>query len=86
MPRRSASLLTAPYFRDAIDDARDAWRRGVTTAARLGIPTPASTPYRPTADTLAADDLAAAEGADPAGAAVGSCYVEAQLRHLEREH
>ncbi|MDI5963385.1 NADP-dependent phosphogluconate dehydrogenase [Streptomyces sp. SL13] len=35
-----ASLLTAPYFRDAIGDAQDAWRRVVATAARLGVPTP----------------------------------------------
>jgi 6-phosphogluconate dehydrogenase len=35
------NLLLAPYFRDAIQGAQDAWRNVVATAARLGIPTPA---------------------------------------------
>jgi 6-phosphogluconate dehydrogenase len=35
------NLLLAPYFREAIDKAQDAWRHVVATAALLGIPTPA---------------------------------------------
>ena len=36
-----ASLLLAPYFRDAVASAQDAWRRVVCTAIELGVPTPA---------------------------------------------
>ena len=36
-----ASLLLAPYFRDAVASAQDAWRRVVGTAVELGVPTPA---------------------------------------------
>jgi 6-phosphogluconate dehydrogenase len=35
------SLLLADYFRDAVADAQDAWRRVVATAVELGVPTPA---------------------------------------------
>ena len=35
------SLLLAPYFRDAVASAQDAWRRVVCTAVELGVPTPA---------------------------------------------
>jgi len=35
------NLLLAPYFTDAVHEAQDAWRHVVSTAARLGIPTPA---------------------------------------------
>jgi len=35
------SLLLAGYFRDAVADAQDAWRRVVATAVELGVPTPA---------------------------------------------
>lgn len=35
------NLLLAPYFRDAIEKAQDAWRHVVSTAALHGIPTPA---------------------------------------------
>jgi 6-phosphogluconate dehydrogenase len=35
------NLLLAPYFREAIHRAQDAWRNVVATSARLGIPTPA---------------------------------------------
>jgi 6-phosphogluconate dehydrogenase len=35
------SLLLAPYFRDAVAGAQDAWRRVVRTAVELGVPTPA---------------------------------------------
>jgi 6-phosphogluconate dehydrogenase len=35
------SLLLADYFRVAVADAQDAWRRVVATAVELGVPTPA---------------------------------------------
>jgi len=35
------SLLLAPYFRDAVAGAQDAWRRVVRTAVDLGVPAPA---------------------------------------------
>ena len=35
------SLLLAPYFRDAVEEGVESWRRVVTTAAGLGIPAPA---------------------------------------------
>src|SRR5256885_15704904 len=35
------SLLLAPYFRDAVAHAQDAWRRVVCAAVELGAPTPA---------------------------------------------
>ncbi|GFG69625.1 NADP-dependent phosphogluconate dehydrogenase [Mycolicibacter senuensis] len=34
------SLLAAPYFRSAVEAAIDSWRRVVTTAVALGIPSP----------------------------------------------
>jgi 6-phosphogluconate dehydrogenase len=34
------SLLVAPYFRDAVVEAQEGWRRVVAGAARVGIPTP----------------------------------------------
>ncbi|WP_046322456.1 NADP-dependent phosphogluconate dehydrogenase [Mycobacterium sp. UM_Kg1] len=34
------SLLAAPYFRSAVEDAIDCWRRVVVTATQLGIPVP----------------------------------------------
>jgi 6-phosphogluconate dehydrogenase len=38
---RLRNLLLAGYFRDAVADAQDAWRRVVRTAVDLGVPTPA---------------------------------------------
>ncbi len=35
------SLLLAPYFRDGVAAAQDAWRRVVRTAIEIGVPTPA---------------------------------------------
>jgi 6-phosphogluconate dehydrogenase len=35
------NLLFAEYFRDAVAQAQDAWRRVVATAVTLGVPTPA---------------------------------------------
>ena len=36
-----ATLLTAPYFADAVSEGADSWRRVVGAAARAGVPTPA---------------------------------------------
>ena len=36
-----ANLLLAPYFRDAVAGAQDAWRRVVTVAVEIGVPVPA---------------------------------------------
>ncbi len=36
-----AGLLLVPYFRDAVGEAQDSWRRVVATAAQLGIAAPA---------------------------------------------
>ena len=38
--RAPASLLTAPYFQEALGAAQDGWRRVVSTATELGIPVP----------------------------------------------
>jgi 6-phosphogluconate dehydrogenase len=35
------NLLFAEYFRDAVGQAQDAWRRVVASAVTLGVPTPA---------------------------------------------
>ncbi len=35
------NLLVADYFREAVGDAQEAWRRVVAHAVRLGVPTPA---------------------------------------------
>jgi 6-phosphogluconate dehydrogenase len=35
------TLLTTPYFVDAVTNGVDAWRRVVATAAQAGVPTPA---------------------------------------------
>jgi 6-phosphogluconate dehydrogenase len=34
------TLITAPYFRSAVENAIDSWRRVVVTATQLGIPIP----------------------------------------------
>ncbi len=36
-----SNLLLAPYFTDAVAKAQDGWRRVVSTAAQIGVPTPA---------------------------------------------
>jgi 6-phosphogluconate dehydrogenase len=36
-----ANLLLAPYFRDAVAAAQDAWRRVITVAVEIGVPVPA---------------------------------------------
>ena len=35
------NLLLAPYFRDAVAEAQEAWRRVVTVAVEIGVPVPA---------------------------------------------
>jgi hypothetical protein len=35
------NLLLAPYFKEAVESAQPAWRHVVTSAIKLGIPTPA---------------------------------------------
>jgi 6-phosphogluconate dehydrogenase len=37
----AANLLVMPYFRDAVADAQDAWRRVISRSVELGIPVPA---------------------------------------------
>ncbi|MDG2380324.1 MAG: NADP-dependent phosphogluconate dehydrogenase [Pirellulaceae bacterium] len=37
------NLLLAPYFRDAVHNAQDAWRKVVTMAVQFGVPAPAFT-------------------------------------------
>jgi 6-phosphogluconate dehydrogenase len=37
----TANLLLVPYFRDAVADAQDAWRRVIATAVELGVAVPA---------------------------------------------
>ncbi|QCB51207.1 NADP-dependent phosphogluconate dehydrogenase [Rhodococcus sp. PAMC28707] len=54
------SLIVAPYFRDAIEDAIDSWRRVVITAASLGIPVPAFASSLAYYDALRAERLPAA--------------------------
>jgi 6-phosphogluconate dehydrogenase len=37
----AANLLVMPYFRDAVADAQDSWRRVISKAVELGVPVPA---------------------------------------------
>ncbi|NLE82665.1 MAG: NADP-dependent phosphogluconate dehydrogenase [Rhodococcus sp.] len=55
-----ASLILAPYFRDAIETAIDSWRRVVSTATLLGIPVPAFASSLSYYDALRAERLPAA--------------------------
>jgi 6-phosphogluconate dehydrogenase len=54
-----ASLMVAPYFRDAIADGQEAWRRVVSHAALAGIPIPAFASSLSYYDALRADRLPA---------------------------
>jgi len=54
------SLLFAPYFRDAVAQGQDAWRRVVAHAAQVGIPTPAFSSSLAYYDGLRAQRLPAA--------------------------
>jgi 6-phosphogluconate dehydrogenase len=37
----AANLLVMPYFRDAVAESQDAWRRVISKAVELGVPVPA---------------------------------------------
>jgi 6-phosphogluconate dehydrogenase len=54
------TLLTAGQFREAVENAQDAWRSVVTTAIRLGIPTPGFATALAYYDGLRAERLPAA--------------------------
>ncbi|MBY8861443.1 NADP-dependent phosphogluconate dehydrogenase [Nocardia sp. CA2R105] len=54
------SLILAPYFRQAIEEAVDSWRRVVSTAVQLGIPVPAFASSLAYYDALRAERLPAA--------------------------
>ncbi|WP_040510965.1 NADP-dependent phosphogluconate dehydrogenase [Gordonia soli] len=54
------SLLLAPYFRDAVENAVDSWRRVVATATTLGIPVPAFSSSLSYYDALRSERLPAA--------------------------
>jgi len=57
---RPESLLVAPYFRDAVAEGQEAWRRVVTHAAQAGIPTPGFSSALAYYDALRAERLPAA--------------------------
>lgn len=57
---RPESLLVAPYFRDAVADGQESWRRIVSHAAQAGIPTPAFSSSLAYYDGLRAERLPAA--------------------------
>jgi 6-phosphogluconate dehydrogenase len=50
----------APYFRSAVESAIDSWRRVVSTATQLGIPTPGFSSALAYYDGLRAERLPAA--------------------------
>ncbi|MEC3952937.1 NADP-dependent phosphogluconate dehydrogenase [Nocardia sp. CDC153] len=54
------SLILAPYFREAIENAIDSWRRVVVVATQLGIPVPAFASSLSYYDGLRAERLPAA--------------------------
>ncbi|MGO3327409.1 MAG: NADP-dependent phosphogluconate dehydrogenase, partial [Gordonia sp. (in: high G+C Gram-positive bacteria)] len=54
------SLLLDPYFRDAVENAVDSWRRVVSTATLMGIPVPAFASSLSYYDGLRAERLPAA--------------------------
>jgi 6-phosphogluconate dehydrogenase len=55
-----ATLLTAGAFRKAVEDAQDSWRSVISTAVRLGIPTPGFSTALAYYDGLRAERLPAA--------------------------
>jgi len=57
---RPESLLVAPYFRDAVADGQESWRRIVAHAAQAGIPTPAFSSSLAYYDGLRSERLPAA--------------------------
>jgi 6-phosphogluconate dehydrogenase len=54
------SLLLDDYFRAAVEDAQDAWRRVVTTAVQIGVPVPGFSSALAYYDALRRDRLPAA--------------------------
>ncbi|HEX8630119.1 MAG TPA: NADP-dependent phosphogluconate dehydrogenase, partial [Catenuloplanes sp.] len=54
------SLLADDYFRDAVSQAQDAWRRVIVTATQLGIPVPGFATALAYYDSLRAERLPAA--------------------------
>ena len=54
------SLLVAPYFRDAVADGQESWRRVVAYAANSGVPSPAFSSSLAYYDGLRANRLPAA--------------------------
>ena len=58
--RHLSTLLVDPSFTDALDDAQDAWRTVVATAATLGVPTPGFSSALAYYDALRRDRLPAA--------------------------
>jgi 6-phosphogluconate dehydrogenase len=57
---RPESLLVAPYFRDAVAEGQEAWRRVVAHAARAGVPTPGFSSALAYYDALRSERLPAA--------------------------
>jgi 6-phosphogluconate dehydrogenase len=55
-----ATLIAAPYFREAIEAAIDSWRRVVVTATELGIPIPGFSSALSYYDALRTERLPAA--------------------------
>jgi 6-phosphogluconate dehydrogenase len=54
------TLITAPYFRNAVESAIDSWRRVVCTATQLGIPIPGFSSALSYYDALRTERLPAA--------------------------
>ena len=54
------NLLMVPYFTDAVANAQDAWRRVVSTAVTIGVPTPGFSSALAYYDALRRDRLPAA--------------------------
>jgi 6-phosphogluconate dehydrogenase len=54
------TLITAPYFRSAVENAIDSWRRVVVTATELGIPIPGFSSALSYYDALRTERLPAA--------------------------
>jgi 6-phosphogluconate dehydrogenase len=54
------TLITAPYFRSALESAIDSWRRVVVAATQLGIPIPGFSSALSYYDALRTERLPAA--------------------------
>ena len=54
------TLITAPYFRSAVESAIDSWRRVVSTATALGLPIPGFSSALSYYDALRTERLPAA--------------------------